>query len=267
MRAGLFIGLWLLSQTLWAATQPDPFPQVGAAYLVEVDGNALWRRHAKRHLPVASLTKLMTALLVLEQKQPGAEVSVTLSAARETGTRLHLKAGERFRMQDLLAAALIASANDACRALADHIGANETDFVARMNLRAQAIGMKDTHYSNACGHDAADHYSSAQDLALLAHELLKHESLLSITAQKKSQITTLDGRHHYVFSNKNALISRYPGALGLKTGFTPNAGKCLLAYARREEHKVLLIILHGNDRWWDAVDMLDLAFEHARNTP
>ncbi len=91
--------------------------------------------------------------------------------------------------------------------------------------------------------------------------------MIDITSQTNLQIATLDGQHHYTLQNKNALIGRYDGALGLKTGFTPNAGKCLVAYAKRGDHTVLLILLHGKDRWWDAVDVLDLAFDHARNTP
>ncbi|MDO8990407.1 MAG: D-alanyl-D-alanine carboxypeptidase family protein [Sideroxyarcus sp.] len=267
MRKLLLLGLCLLANATLAASQPDPFPQVATAYLVELNGNAIWARHPEQRRPPASLTKLMTALLVLEQAQPDAEVTVKSSATRETGSRLGLKPGERFRMRDLLAAAMLTSANDACHALADHLSGDESTFVSRMNQRAKALGMRNTHFTNACGHDAAGHYSTAQDLSILAYALLKFPSLTDITSRVNMQIATLDGRQRYTLENKNALIGRYDGALGLKTGFTPKAGKCLVAYAGRGTHTVLLILLHGKDRWWDAVDMLDLAFDHARTTP
>jgi D-alanyl-D-alanine carboxypeptidase (penicillin-binding protein 5/6) len=267
VRKVLLIGLCLLANLALAATPSDPFPEVASAYLVELNGDAVWARQADRRLPPASLTKLMTALLVIERNQPDDEVQIKLSAARETGARLGLKPGERFRLQDLLAATLIASANDACHALADHLAGNESAFVALMNRRAHALGMGNTRFFNACGHDEAGHHSTAHDLSLLAHALLEHPPVLGITSQTSAQIVTLDGQHHYTLHNKNALIGRYGGALGLKTGYTPNAGKCLVAYAKRGNNTVLLILLHGKDRWWDAVDVLDLAFDHARNTP
>lgn len=249
-----------------AATQPDPFPQVAHAYLVEVDGTVLWEKQTAQRLPPASLTKLMTALLVLEQNQLQATVNVSAKATRETGSRLNLKTNERFHVQDLLTATLMQSANDACHVLADYIAESEAEFVKLMNRRAQELGMRTTHFQNACGHDAPQHLSSAQDIARLAHELLKHPEVLTITSQIKATITTLEGKK-YNISNKNALIGRYPGALGLKTGYTPSAGKCLVAFAKRKDNEVLLVMLHGQDRWWDAVDILDLAFEHASHTP
>jgi len=262
----LFIGLCCCSLLAGAAAQPDPFPQVAHAYLVKVDGTVLWEKQSTRRLPPASLTKLMTALLVLEQNQLQATVNISTAATRETGSRLRIKPGEHFLTQDLLAATLMQSANDACHALADQVAGSETAFVKLMNRRAQELGLSATHFQNACGHDAPRHLSSAQDIALLAHELLKHPEVIAITSQAKTRITSLEG-NVYQISNKNALIGRYPGALGLKTGYTPSAGKCLIAYAKRKDKEVTLVILHGQDRWWDAVDILDLAFEHATHTP
>ncbi len=256
-------GLLLLCQAALALAQPDPFPRVAASYLVQVNGELLWEKQTNRRLPPASLTKMMTALLAVEHGNPQAISTVSSAAAQETGTRLHLKAGEKFHVEDLLAATLIASANDACHALADHIAGSQAQFVQLMNRRAKKLGMLNTRFVNACGHDAKGHYSTAHDLALLANELIKHSLIMELTAKAAARISTLDGAHSYPFESRNALIGRYPGALGLKTGYTPKAGKCLVAYARRGEAQVLLVMLHGNDRWWDAADILDIAFSHA----
>jgi D-alanyl-D-alanine carboxypeptidase (penicillin-binding protein 5/6) len=257
------IGLCLLSPGIQAAAQSDPFPQVATAYFVELNQQPVWERQADKRLPIASLTKLMTALLVLEQDRLQESVTVSAAATRETGSRIALKVGERFVVQDLLSATLINSANDACHALADHIAGNETAFVKLMNQRAQALGMRDTQFQNACGHDAPKHYSSAHDLARLAHELLTHSQVLAITSQAHTAIANTSGKE-YKLLNKNRMIGKYRGALGLKTGYTLKAGKCLVAYAKHGEHEVLLVMLHGNDRWWDAADILDITFDHAR---
>jgi D-alanyl-D-alanine carboxypeptidase (penicillin-binding protein 5/6) len=259
----LLIGLLLACPAL--AQPDDPFPQVASAYLLQVNGETIWEHWADVRLPQASLTKMMMALLLIERGNLQATVTVSRAATHETGTRLKLAAGSRFRAEDLLAAALIASANDACHALADHVGGSEARFVQLMNQRANEIGLSHTHFVNACGHDDAAHYSSARDLALLARELLKHPEVLPITARPEARITTLDGARQYRLTSSNALIGRYDGALGLKTGFTPKAGPCLVAYAKRGETQVLLVMLHGNNRWWDADDMMDIAFARARN--
>ncbi len=261
------IGVLLFCQLTLAAAHPDPFPQAAESYAVEINGAALWERQSHRRLPPASLTKLMTALLVTEHNQPDALVTVSPAAARETGSRIGIEAGETFRSGDLLTAALIASANDACHALADAVAGDQQRFVQMMNQRAKELGMHDTHFANACGHDAPGHYASAHDLSLLAHEVLKHPELLEITSRIDARITSRDGKHSYHFENKNELIGRYPGAFGLKSGYTANAGKCLIAYAKRGEQRVLLVMLRSKDRWWNAVDILDAAFEHARHQP
>ncbi|MDD2701618.1 MAG: serine hydrolase [Sideroxydans sp.] len=257
------IGLWLLCHVTLAAALTDLFPDVASAYRVEIDGTPTWERKAHDHLPPASLTKLMTALLAIEQGDLQQLATITPAAARETGARLKLKAGERYRLHDLLAATLMASANDACHALADAISGSERAFVARMNQRAAELGMHDTHFKNACGHDAKGHYSSAHDLTQLAHKIIEQPVLLQLTSRIEQDIRSSDDKRKISFENKNALVGRYRGAFGLKTGYTARAGKCLIAYAKRGDTKVLLVLLHGNDRWWDAVDILDVAFAEA----
>lgn len=259
----LWIGLLLVCQS--ALAQPDPFPKVASAYLVKVNGDLLWEKQANRRLPPASLTKLMTALLVLDDYKPKAVVEIGHMAAQETGMRLGIKRGQRFYVEDLLSAILINSGNDACHALADFAGGDHQRFVQMMNRRAQQLGMRNTHFSNACGHDAADHYSTAHDLAVLANEVLKHRLVTELAVKELAQISAIGEAKSYGLQNKNALIGRYQGALGLKTGYTPRAGTCLIAYAERGGTRVLLVMLNAANRWWDAVDLLDLAFAQARH--
>ncbi len=258
----LILGLLLACRL--ALAQPDPFPQVAKAYLVEVNGTPLWGKRTTQRLAPASLTKLMTALLVTDNYQPRSIVAVSQQAAHETGTRLGLRKGDRLHLEDLLGAALIGSNNDACRALAEHVAGSQTNFVRLMNRRAQQMGLRNTHFMNACGHDAVNHYSTAADLALLANEVLKHKPLTELAARESAQVTTVDGARSFPLTSKNALLGRYAGARGLKTGYTPGAGKCLIAYAERNGTRVLLVLLNAPDRWWDAVDILDLAFAHDR---
>lgn len=256
------LGVLLLCQIGLATAHPDPFSNIASSYLVEIDASPIWEKQASHKLPPASLTKLMTALLTIEQTQLDGLITVSRDATRETGSRIGLKKDEVFKVTDLLAATLIASANDACRALADSIAGSQPDFVRMMNRRAQELGMRNTHFSNACGHDADDHFSSARDLSLLAHEVMKHPELTAFTSKIEMRITPQGSTRQYHFENKNELVGRYPGAYGLKTGYTTKAGKCLIATAKRDGHIALLVMLHGEDRWWDAVDILDRAFKH-----
>lgn len=249
----------------FALAQPDPFPKVASSYLVQVNGGLLWERQVNRRLAPASLTKLMTALLVLDNYQPQAVVLISAQAARETGMNLGVKQGQRFQVEDLLSSALISSDNDSCHALADHVGGDHLHFVQMMNNRARQLGMRNTHFSNACGHDAADHYSTVHDLTILANEALKYSEIVERAGMETAQIAEIDTGKKYQLHTKNALIGRYQGTLGLKTGYTPKAGKCLIAYVERNGVHVLLVMLHGNNRWWDAVDLLDLAFAQARH--
>jgi D-alanyl-D-alanine carboxypeptidase (penicillin-binding protein 5/6) len=211
----------------------------------------------------ASLTKMMTAIVAVEALAPGDAVLVSKRAAAADGVRLGLRAGMRLPAEHLLAAALLRSANDACLALAERVAGSEIAFVARMNERAAALGLADTHFANACGFDAPGHYASARDLARLADAALDKPRIAAIVARESGTATTSDGRL-FRFDNTNVLIGRVDGARGVKTGWTRAAGRCLVAMAERAGTRVLVVMLGAPDRWWDAVAMIESAFEDAR---
>lgn len=248
-----------LAAAVPAAGAENAYPKAAAAYVVERDGKVLWSGNADRRLPPASLAKMMTALLVIEEGRLDETVTVSRAAARETGTRLGLREGDRLKARDLLTAAIVRSANDACRALADARAGSEKAFVVKMNARAAVLGMKHTRFANACGHDADGQYSTAADLALLANQAAKTAEYLSAAKLERATVRTEAGRE-FSFDNTNALIGRYPGAIGLKTGTTPGAGTCLAALAEKDGARVLLVLLRARDRWWGGDALLDRAF-------
>ena len=237
----------------------SPFVNAPPSYLLQVNGRIYREKNPDFRRAPASLTKIMTALIVMENCRPDDVVTVSRGAAEETGSRIGLRRGERLTVRDLLAATLIASANDAARALADHAGGNQQAFVAQMNARARSLQLRNTQFSNACGHDHAKLYSTAHDLAILAELALRIPLFADLVERRAMRIATMKGRA-FQLRNKNRLIGRYPGASGVKTGTTPKAGQCLVALAQRDDKKVLLVIMHASHRWETAPAMLDAAF-------
>lgn len=260
-RGLLILAGWLFCSG--AAAQTDRFPQAAAAYVVEIGQQELWAGNAAKRLPPASLTKIMTALLVLERYRPEDVVTVSRVAAQERGSRLRLRAGEKLTVQALLAATLLGSANDACTALAEFHAGSVAAFVAQMNARAAALGLRDTRFANPCGFDAPEHYSSARDLARLAHTALAHPAFADLVARPEVRIATIDGRRSFPVTNKNALIGNYPPAIGVKTGFTSRAGKCLIALAEKNGVRVMVVMLDAHSRWWDTIGIIEHAFDAA----
>lgn len=247
-----------------APAPPDPFPRAGRAYVVLLDGAELWARAPDVPRPPASLTKLMTALLAVEAGgDPGAWVEVSPRAAAETGSRLGLSAGDALRADDALAATLVASANDACLALAAHVGGTPDAFVARMNARAGALGLAHTRFVNPCGHDAPGHAASARDLATLTRALLAHPPSRRLVAQERGALTTRAGRR-LAFRTSNVLLGRVAGARGVKSGYTARAGRCLVALVERDGLEVVVVLLDAHDRWWTAAALVEEAFAEAR---
>ncbi len=241
----------------------DRFPRAAAAYLVVLDGRELWARDADRPRPPASLTKIMTALVALEGPwDPAALATVSPRAARATGTRLGLRAGERLAAGDLLTATLVASANDACLALAEHLAGGEAAFVARMNARSAALGLTATRFENACGHDGPGQRTSARDLVALTRAALAHGEVRRLAALEAATLRTEAGRA-IAIKTTNALLGRLDGARGVKTGYTPAAGRCVVALVERGGAELLLVLLDAADRWWAAAGLVEKAFDEA----
>lgn len=246
------------------ADAADPYPWIATAYVVKRDGVLLWAGSAERRLPPASLAKLMTALLALERGALEEPVTVGRGVLQATGTRIGLKPGDKLRAGDLLAAVVVRSANDACRALAEHLGKSAGNFVLQMNARAAVLGLADTRFADPCGHDRDGQYSTAADLARLAEQVMRHDEYLRLARLERLTVSTLDGGRRFALRNTNALIGRYPGAIGLKTGYTEGAGTCLVALAERDGVRVLAVLLNAPNRWWNAVGLLDRAFAAPR---
>lgn len=239
--------LALAGAPVWA--QDDPFPGAAAAYLVLRDGVPLWQRAADARRAPASLAKLMSALLVLDDGRLDEEVRVSAAAARARGSRLGLLAGERLPARVLLAAMLVGSANDACLALAER-GGSAADFVARMNARAPQMGLRDTRFGDPCGFDSRHQHSTARDLARLATAAMRRAQIAALVGRPEIELAGA-GRVFRV-KNTNALIEHFPGVVGVKTGQTRRAGENLIVLAERDGAKVLLVMLGARDRWWDA---------------
>lgn len=229
---------------------------------MQVGTRDLWAGRADTRLPPASLTKVMAALVVLDDYRPARVATVSKAAARATGSGLKLRAGERLTVESLLAATLIASANDACLALAEDDAGSVDAFVAKMNARARALDLANTHFSNPCGFDAPEHYSSARDLARIAHTALAHPQFAALVATADAEIATIDGRT-FKLRNRNALIGTYAPAIGVKSGYTQRAGKCLIALAQRNGVHVMLVMLNAKSRWWDAIGIIENALDQA----
>jgi len=223
-----------------------------SAILMEAStGEVLYEKDADIPLPPASVTKIMTLLLVMEEIEKGTlryedTVTASANACSMGGSQIYLKEGEQMSVDDLIKSVVIASANDAAVALAEHISGSEESFVARMNERAAELGMKNTHFENTNGLDdtVTNHSCSARDIAIMSRELLRHEK---ITEYSKIWMTTVRNGE-FGLTNTNRLIRFYEGATGLKTGSTSKAGFCISATAERDGMHLIAVIMGSPSR-------------------
>lgn len=232
-----------------------PSIKASALYLVELkSGRVLLEKDATRRLPPASLTKLMTALVALEAASPEQVVRVDRRALVHRSS-LKFHAGEQFFLRDLLTAMLVTSANDACEAIALHVGGDADRFVAMMNERARTLGLKNTQFANACGFDAPGHYSTAEDLAKLTGQALQVPAISMMVRTVTRDIVSVDGLRHVPLHSTNELLLD-PDVTGVKTGYTSQAGRCLIASMFKDGHQLLLVGLNVRDRWEQATSLL-----------
>ena len=271
-KCGLFLACLLLgtASSVWATPRTnglDPYPRAAVAYAVVVDGELLWGRHLDTRRAPASLTKLLTAMVLLDSDwRPDAVLEVSHVAAHITHPRVGLHTGDSVVAADALTAMLMHSANDACMVLVEHAAPSLKTFTERMNARAEQLGMHDSHFVHPCGFDADEQYSTVTDLLRLARAAHADPRIAQIVAQQRYSISTGKGRV-LAFKNTNQLLGRLDGVMGLKTGYTAQAGHCLIAVAEQSGHRVWLVLLDSQRRWQSAHRIITAAFAAAERDP
>ena len=225
-------------------------------------GRVLWERNPTQVVPIASLTKMMTALVVVAHARPSAKVLITQDALDYTGSGVGLlPKGKHVPLIALLYGLLLPSGNDAAIALADHVAGTQTNFIKLMNQRAHAMGLTCTRYTTVSGIVDQGNHSCASDLALIAHTVLEQPVLAPIVGSRSAIVPfPIKGGKLFLYNNNPLLALQYPGADGVKTGFTDAAGECLVATARRGHRWLGVVLLHSGN-WYDqAVQLLNAGF-------
>jgi serine-type D-Ala-D-Ala carboxypeptidase (penicillin-binding protein 5/6) len=255
-----------LTLELDAAADPlvVPFkkpPRSGLLFDLDT-GEVLWRRLPTRILPIASLTKMMTALVVVQRSRPNDKVRVTKEALAYKGSAVGvLPKGKRVKLETMLNGLLLPSGNDAAIALAQRMSGTVAHFVVRMNDEARKLGLECTRFSSPDGFKDAGNHSCAVDLAALARAVLDQPRLARIVKRRSAVLPfPIKGGRLYLFNNNPLLRTGYPGAIGIKTGYTDAAGRCLVAAAQRNGRRLGVVLLHSPDPGKQARQLLNRAF-------
>ncbi|TFJ93759.1 D-alanyl-D-alanine carboxypeptidase family protein [Lentibacillus salicampi] len=245
-------------------------PDARSAILIERDtGEMLFDKNAHKKLPPASMTKVMTLLLIMEALDQGKiekdeTIRVSERAASMGGSQIFLEAGEEMSVNDLLKGVAVASGNDASVALAERISGSEKAFVEQMNKKAEALGLENTQFQNVTGLPTENHYSTAHDMAVMSKELLKYESITNYTSIYEDYLRKGEENEFWLV-NTNKLVKSYPGVDGLKTGYTNEAKYCLTATAEKSDMRMIAVVMGADttkERNASISGMLDYAFNH-----
>lgn len=223
-------------------------------------GAVLAQRNPDARLPMASTTKIMTALVVAEALPLSEQVVIPPEAVGIEGSSVYLIEGEILTVEELLYALLLESANDAAVALACAVSGSSEEFAERMNRRAADMGLSDTHFRNPHGLDADDHYTTARELALISRAALENETIRTIVSTQKKTIRLHGNEGVRLLVNHNRLLRTYDGCIGLKTGYTKKTGRCLVSAAERDGVRLIAVTLGAPDDWQDHERLLDYGF-------
>ncbi len=243
-------------------------PRAGLLFNLST-GQVLWQRNPYLRVPIASLTKMMTALLAVESGPPDTPVLVTRQAVDMSGSKVGvLPLGKHVRLESMLYGLLLPSGNDAAVALAQHVAGSVNRFVVRMNEEAAALGLGCTRYSSPSGYYDKGNFSCAADLAVLAHVDLAQPRIASVVHTYSAVLPfPIKGGKLYLYNNNPLLIYQYPGVTGMKTGWTEAAGRCLVATAERRGVRLGVVVLNSQDPGTQARQLLDRGFEDVYHLP
>lgn len=231
-----------------------------ACIISEDTGEIIYSKNAHSPHPMASTTKIMTAIVVLENTNLDDLVTVSYDASTQEGSSIYLKKDEKITVENLLYGMMLNSGNDAAYALAEHISPSIEEFSTLMTDYAKNIGAKNTSFKNPNGLDAPGHISTAYDMALITSYALKNPTFREIVSTKNAQITTSTGTTY--LKNHNKLLWNYDGCTGVKTGYTKNTGRCLVTAAERDGKKLIAVTLDAPDDWNDHKKLLDFGFDN-----
>lgn len=267
-KIGILIGVVLLLFTNVKAEELKLAPNAKSAMIIEAStGTILYEKNIHERFAPASMTKVMSLLLIMESIDKGdlrldEEVRVSASASGMGGSQIYLEENEIMTVDNMLKGIAIASANDATVALAERVGGTETHFVEMMNRKVNELGLKNTHFMNSHGLDEENHYSSAFDMIAIARELIKHEKILEYSSIYETYLRPNTDKKVWLV-NTNKLVRFYDGVDGLKTGYTEQAGYCLTATAKRSNMRLLAVVFgepESTTRNKEVSDMLDYGF-------
>lgn len=251
----------LYNVTTYASPAVDPAPNAKAAVLIDVaSGRVLYQKNEGLKLPMASTTKIMTAITAIEHGKLDDIVTASVKAQNTGGSSIYLQAGERLLLHDLLYGLMLQSGNDAAVAIAEHIAGNVGDFAELMNQKAAEIGALNTHFVNPHGLDSPNHYTTAKDLARITAYALKNPVFSDIVSTKQKKIPWWGRSYNRVLNNKNRLLWIFEGGDGVKTGYTSGAGRCLVSSATRNGWRLAAVVLNCGPMWEDSSALLEYGF-------